>query len=323
MYGEADFEITGARARTLRSSVTFEGIGLHRGKPVRMTLLPAPAGTGIHFRRIDLLAPGGPEAQAESLERVTVKAHPAHVVQTTLGTVIGNAHGVTVATIEHLMAALAGLGVDDAIVELDGPEVPIMDGSAAPFLDLIERSGVRALAHERKAWRIDRAIRVELGDAWAEVTPLDPREAQRAEIEVTVDYADPMIGRQALTVPAIPAAFRAEIAAARTFCYLSDVEAMRAKGLALGGSLDNAIVVDGGVVLNEGGLRCEREFVRHKALDLIGDLHLLCRPLLARVTAYKPGHALNTKLAAAIAASADKKLVRRPEEAEAATRARA
>ncbi|WP_051882020.1 UDP-3-O-acyl-N-acetylglucosamine deacetylase [Parvularcula oceani] len=306
----------GAAAQTLRASVSCEGIGLHGGLPVRLTLHPAPAGTGILFRRIDLLSGEGGANQAQRLARLSVQASPAAVRGTTLGTVLGNASGVTVSTVEHLMAAFAGCGIDHAIVTLDGPEVPIMDGSAQPFLDLIEEVGTRSLPAPRRAWRIDAPVRVERGDAFVEVAPLaDPARAC-CTLDVTVDYPDRSIGRQHLELSGIAAAFRGDLAAARTFCSLSDVEAMRANGLALGGSLDNAIVVDQGAILNDGGLRFESEFVRHKALDLIGDLHLLCRPVIGRITAYKPGHALNTALAAAIDASDGKTEVFLPGEAE-------
>ena len=322
MFGEA-MEIAGAPARTVRTEATLEGIGLHSGAPVRLTLRPATAGTGILFRRVDLLEGAGPEGQAERLRAVTVRAHPAAVTQTQLGTVIANAEGASVSTIEHLMAALAACGIDHVIAELDGPEVPIMDGSALPFLDLIERVGTRALPDARRAIKITAPIRATLGDAFAEVAPLAPGEAPGCALDVTVDYPDRLIGRQTLRLDGTADAFRRDVAAARTFCYLSDVEAMRAQGLALGGSLDNAIVVADGAVLNEEGLRFDGEFVRHKALDLIGDLHLLGRPLLGRVTAYKPGHTLNAKLAAAIAASPHARLVTLPAEAEAGARVQA
>ena len=313
-------EIAGAPARTIRTEATLEGIGLHSGKPVRLTLRPATAGTGILFRRRDLMDAGGPDGQADALRAVTIRAHPSSVTQTQLGTVIANAHGASVSTIEHLMAALAASGIDHVIADLDGPEVPIMDGSAKPFLDLILDVGTRALPDARRALRIDAPIRATLGDAFAEITPLNPSDAPACLLDVTVDYPDRLIGRQTLSLDGTADAFRAGVAAARTFCYLSDVEAMRAQGLALGGSLENAIVVSDGAVLNEEGLRFDGEFVRHKALDLVGDLHLLGRPLLGRVTAYKPGHTLNVKLAAAIAASPHAQLVTLPAEAEAGAR---
>ena len=300
------------KARTVRASVRLRGVGLHSGRPVRLTILPAAAGTGILFRRSDLLGAAPALTQAERLSAVTVRAAPAAVVQTTLGTVIANEAGTRVATVEHLMAALAGAGIDHAICELDGPEVPIMDGSSAPFTDAIEAVGTRALPDDRRALRIDAPVRVEAGDAWAEVAPLDPGEPLGCPMEVTVDYPDRLIGRQHLSLAGSRDAFVTDVARARTFCYLSDVEAMRERGLALGGSLQNAVVVADGAVLNEEGLRFDGEFVRHKALDLIGDLHLLGRPILGRLTAYKPGHALNTALARAIATSQAARLVTVP-----------
>ena len=299
------------KARTLRASARLSGIGLHSGRPVTLTVSPAPAGTGILFRRTDLLA-GDDRPQAERLRAVTIAARPDAVTATTLGTVISNEAGASVATVEHLMAALAGAGIDHAICALDGPEVPIMDGSSAPFTDAIGRIGTRALPDDRRALRIDAPVRVEIGDAYAEVAPLEDGEPLGCPMDVTVDYPDRLIGRQHLSLAGSRDAFAAEITAARTFCYLADVEAMRAAGLAQGGSLENAIVVADGAVLNEEGLRFDGEFVRHKALDLIGDLHLLGRPILGRLTAYKPGHALNTKLAAAIAASDATSLVTVP-----------
>ena len=313
MFGEvmAHSPSGNEKARTLRASVTLSGIGLHQGRPVTLKLSPAPAGTGILFRRADLLAEDG-RSQSERLRAATIHASPTAVTQTTLGTVIANEAGAKIATVEHLMAALAGAGIDHAICELDGPEVPIMDGSSAPFTNAIARIGTRALPDDRRALRIDAPIRAEIGDAWAEITPLEEGEPLGCPLDVTVDYPDRLIGRQHLMLEGSRDAFTAEITAARTFCYLADVEAMRAAGLARGGSLENAIVVADGAVLNEEGLRFDGEFVRHKALDLIGDLHLLGRPLLGRLTAYKPGHALNTKLAAAIAASPDTALVTVP-----------
>ena len=299
------------KARSLRASVTLVGVGLHSGAPVTLTLSPAPVGTGILFRRMDQLT-GSQGSQAERLRAATVAATPASVVRTTLGTTISNGAGAEVSTVEHLMAALAGAGIDHAICELDEPEVPIMDGSSAPFSEAIRRIGTRVLPGDRLALRVDAPIRVALGDAWAEITPLAPGEPLGCPMDVTVDYPDPAIGRQQLRLDGARDAFVAEVAAARTFCDLADVEAMRASGLARGGSLENAIVVSDGAVLNAEGLRMGGEFVRHKALDLIGDLHLLGRPLLGRLTAYKPGHALNTKLAAAIATSPDASLTAVP-----------
>ena len=314
MFGEVvEYSKSGMeKARTVRASLALSGIGLHSGEPVTLTILPATAGTGILFRRLDLLRAFDARSQAARIRDVTIKASPRAVTRTTLGTVIANAEGASVSTVEHLMAALAGAGIDHAICELDGPEVPIMDGSSAPFTRAIQRVGTRALPDDRRALAIRAPIRAELGDAWAEVAPLDPGEPLGCPIDLTVDYPDRLIGRQHLRLEGSRDAFVDEITAARTFCDLADVEAMRAQGLARGGSLENAIVVSDGAILNEDGLRFDGEFVRHKALDLIGDLHLLGRPILGRVTAYKPGHALNTKLAAAIGDSSTAELVTVP-----------
>ena len=287
-------------AQTLRAKAICEGTGLHSGQPVTMALLPAPAGTGILFRRLDLLASAGPEDQETGLQRVSIAATPHAVTTTTLGTVIANRHGVSVSTIEHVMSALAGAGVDHAIVELNGPEVPIMDGSAAPFVRLIESFGVRPLPAARQVWRLTKPVRVEKDDAYIDAVPLASNEGLSPIMDVTVEYADPLIGRQRLTLEGEGFDYAGSIAAARTFCYLKDVETMRAQGLALGGSLENAIVVSDGEILNKDGLRYDSEFVRHKALDLLGDLFLLGAPLAARIVAFKPGHDLNTRFARAV-----------------------
>ncbi|WP_370336567.1 UDP-3-O-acyl-N-acetylglucosamine deacetylase [Parvularcula marina] len=284
-------------ARTIKATAICEGIGLHSGQPVRLTVRPAPAGTGILFRRIDLLDSAGPEDQSSGLERITIPASPLAVCQTTLGTVLTNRFGVTISTVEHLLAAFASLGITQAIVEIDGPEVPILDGSAAPFIDLVESVGVRELTATGQVYRLREAVRVQIGDSIIEAEPLAEGEEATLMIDAVVEYDDPAIGRQELALENAYASFREELSAARTFCYLRDVEMMRAKGLALGGSMDNAIVVSEGKVLNEGGLRMEREFVRHKVLDLVGDLYLMGLPLAARITAIRPGHGINTAFA--------------------------
>lgn len=296
---ERQFDEGVASAHTLRASVSCEGIGLHSGQPVTLTMTPAPAGTGILFRRRDLLKSAGPETQASGLERITIAATPHAVTATTLGTVISNRHNVSVSTIEHVMSAFAGCGVDNVIVEINGPEVPIMDGSSEPFVAMIEKVGRRDLPAPRTALRLTKKVRIEKGDSYIEAEPLSADDDSTL-IDVTVDFADPAIGRQSVLIDGKAGDYRAAIAAARTFCDLRDVEYMRSKGLALGGSLDNAIVVSEGTILNKEGLRFEGEFVRHKALDLIGDLFLLGAPLLARITAYKPGHELNTSFAKAV-----------------------
>ncbi|WP_306254055.1 UDP-3-O-acyl-N-acetylglucosamine deacetylase [Parvularcula sp. IMCC14364] len=291
---------------TVRTSVSCAGTGLHCGEQVNMQLHPAPAGTGIIFRRIDLLTCNSLDAQAASLHQVSIKASPANVAGTQLGTSLVNDHGIEISTVEHLMAAFAGYGVDNVIVEVDNAELPIMDGSAEPFLKLIERAGLRQLNSPKFALRIKEKISVQDGDRWAYALPLDEDEVPGFNIDVLVDYIDPAIGKQRASMTVTPAEFQANVAPARTFCYLSDVEAMRARGLALGGSYDNAIVVNNGQIENEGGLRLSNEFASHKALDLLGDLYLLGMPLQGRVTAFKPGHDMNTRLARAILDNPDK-----------------
>lgn len=301
MFDQLDHSASSIRETTLLASVSCEGIGLHTGRVVKMRLAPAPAGTGIVFRRIDLLTCDSLSAQPASLIQISIKAHPDAVRETQLGTTLANAHGVSISTTEHLMAAFAGVGLDNVFVEVEGPEIPIMDGSSEPFLRLIDQAGLRQLSAPRRALRIVERVAVEDGDRWAMIVPNKSPTDNSCEIDILVDYADPAIGRQRARFISDPATFRDDVAAARTFCNLKDVEAMRARGLALGGSYDNAIVVNDGKVENEGGLRFDEEFVYHKALDLIGDLYLLGCPLIGRISAYKPGHDLNTQLACAIA----------------------
>jgi len=216
---------------------------------------------------------------------------------TELGTVIGNAAGVTVSTIEHLMAALAMLGVDNAIVELDGPEVPILDGSAAPFVRGLDRAGLRAQEAPRRFIEILEPVEVVEGDKRATLKP-----ALGFEVAFEIDFASPAIGRQAVDLPMDESAFREELADCRTFGFLADVELLRAKGLARGGSMDNCIVIDADQVINPEGLRRPDEFVRHKALDAIGDLYVLGAPLLGRFEGVRAGHAMNIALVRALAA---------------------
>ena len=270
---------------TLAGPAVFAGVGLHTGQRVRAAILPAPADTGILFLRTDVEGEGRIEARAEN------------VVSTRLSTVIGNAHGVTIATVEHLMAALYGLGVDNALVELDGPEAPIMDGSAAPFVSLIDRAGRRRQDAPRQAIEILRPVEVCDGDKRAALVP-----ARRFEIAVEIDFEASAIGRQRLDMALDEHAFRTVLAGSRTFGFLHEVEALRSVGLARGGSLENAIVVDGDSVLNPEGLKHPDEFVRHKAVDAIGDLAALGHPLIGRYEGHLAGHALNNALARALLA---------------------
>lgn len=286
--------MTSARQTTIGHAVHCSGIGLHSGCPVEMRLLPAPAGHGIVFRRIDL-----PDA-ARVADSDRIAARFDSIVDTRLGMTLGNKDGVHVATVEHLMAALMGCGIDNVEVELTGPEVPAMDGSAAPFVFLIECAGLKQFNVRRRALRILRPIVVEDGDKRAELAP-----ATRFTVDVEIDFAATMVRRQRFIVDVTEAEFRTHVSRARTFGFLSEVESLRANGLALGGSLENAVVVDGDSVLNADGLRFTDEFVRHKALDAIGDLALAGAPLLGRFRGVRTGHTLNAALLRALFASED------------------
>jgi UDP-3-O-[3-hydroxymyristoyl] N-acetylglucosamine deacetylase len=278
--------------RTLKSRIPCVGIGVHSGRRVSLTLLPAPAGHGIVFRRIDL----GRD----------IPASYDHVVDTKLCTTIGEG-SARVSTIEHLMAALAGAGVDNVMIELDGPEVPIMDGSAAPFSFLLECAGITSLNTPRKVIEIRRSVRVTDGKAFAELHPFDSTGQGDAgiavptlDLDVSIDFADTAIGRQRSTLRLTPENFRQAVASARTFALASDINNLRELGLAKGGSLDNAIVVDGAKVLNPGGLRMKDEFAAHKVVDAVGDLSLAGAALHGQFIAYRPGHCLNNKLLKAL-----------------------
>lgn len=289
------FPLETGRRRTLKAAIGCVGIGLHGGRRVHLTLRPAPAGTGIRFHRTDI-----------GLE---IAALYDNVVDTRLCTVLGipgeDAPSRRIGTVEHVMAALAGCGVDDAIVELDGPEVPILDGSAAPFVFLIDCTGLTAQAGGLwpEAIEVLRPVAVRDGEgeaaAWASLTPSG---GDRLEAAVTIDFPGTAIGRQSLSVRVTPQSFRAALADSRTFTLLRDVERLQAAGLALGGSLDNAVVVDGQAVLNPGGLRRPDEFVRHKLLDVVGDLALAGAPIRGRFAGHRSGHALNNRLLRALLA---------------------
>ncbi len=270
--------------RTLKSRIPCVGVGVHTGRRVSLTLLPAHADHGIVFRRTDL----GRD----------IPATYNRVVDTKLCTIIGEG-SARVGTIEHLMAALAGAGVDNVLIEVDGPEVPIMDGSAAPFSFLLECAGIVSLNTPRKVIEITRTVRVTDGKAFAELRPFD-RAAHAAvptlDLEVAIDFDQAAIGRQAMKLRLTPANFREAVASARTFALASEISHLRDLGLAKGGSLDNAIVVDGAKILNPGGLRMKHEFAAHKLLDAVGDLALAGAALHGRFIANRPGHSLNNKL---------------------------
>ena len=268
------------RQRTLKSLISASGVGLHTGKKVRITLRPAPADTGIVFRRVDLASP------------VDVPAHAELVGESRLASTLIK-DDVKIHTVEHLMSALGGLGVDNAYVDLDAPELPIMDGSASPFVLLIQQAGIEVQAAPKKFLRVTRRVEVKDGDKWAR---LEPYEGYR--LSFSIDFRHPVIERstQAVTVDFAETSYLKEIARARTFGFMHEVEDLRDNGLALGGGLDNAVVLDEYRVLNAEGLRFADEFIRHKLLDAIGDLYLLGKPLLGAFTAHKSGHALNNRL---------------------------
>ena len=272
---------------TVSGEITARGVGLHTGCPVSMTIKPAAPGTGIVFVRKD------------AAPRLAIPADHRHVVSTDHATVLGihdGARRVEVSTVEHLMAAFAGLGVDNAVVELDGPEVPAMDGSAAPFVRLLETVGLESQGKPRRLVRVLEPIAVSLGIGSILLEP-----SSRLELDVEIDFSHPQVARQRFRAKVDYGRFVKKIAKARTFGFLKEVEWLRRNGLALGGSLENAVVIGDSGVLNEEGLRFSDEFVRHKALDLIGDLYLFGAPILAKITAVRTGHALHAAALRALA----------------------
>ena len=270
---------------TVRSPALFAGVGVHTGAYTRVAVRPAGVDAGIVFVRTDV---------TDRDNRVLVA--PETVCKTQLGTVIGNAAGVTVATIEHLMAAMVMLGVDNAVVELDGPEMPIMDGSSLPFIRVLDRAGVRTQEAPRRFIEILETVEVTDGDKRASLSP-----AEGFEVAFSIEFPTAVIGRQSVDLAMDGDAFRAELADCRTFGFLHEVEALRAMGLARGGSLENVVVIEGDRVLNPEGLRRPDEFVRHKALDAIGDLYVLGAPILGRFEGELAGHAINNLLVRAVA----------------------
>ena len=276
------------RQRTLKSLIRASGVGLHTGQKVRITLRPAPANTGIVFRRIDLTPPVDVPARAELVGEARLAS--------TL--VKGD---VKIHTVEHLMSALGGLGVDNAFVDLDAPELPIMDGSASPFVLLIQQAGVEQQGAPKRFLRVTRRVEVTEGDKWAR---LEPYEGYR--LSFSIDFRHPVIERstQSVSVDFADTSYLKEIARARTFGFMHEVENLRESGLALGGGLENAVVLDEYRVLNAEGLRFADEFIRHKLLDAVGDLYLLGKPLLGAFSAHKSGHALNNRLLRAALADA-------------------
>ena len=268
------------RQRTLKNTIRATGIGLHTGKKVYLTLSPAPINTGVVFRRVDSSPP------------VVIPGHPLNVQDTELATSLGK-DGVRVSTVEHLMAALAGLGIDNCFVDVSADEVPIMDGSAAPFVFLVQSAGILEQGAAKKFIRINKAIEVRDGEKWARFEPFNG-----FKVRFTIDFDHPLFegDPQTAEVDFSTTSFVREISRARTFGFMSDIEALRKRDLALGGSMENAIVIDDYRVLNEDGLRYRDEFVRHKILDAIGDLYLLGHSLIGSFSGYKSGHALNNRL---------------------------
>jgi len=281
---------------TLAGPAVCAGVGVHSGKRARMAIRPAAANVGVVFVRSDL-------TEADNRIRVGPKS----VARTQLNTEIANASGVSLSTIEHLMAALTALDIDNAIVEVDGPEVPIMDGSALPFIQLLDRAGRKTQEAPRAYIEVLETVEVQDGVKYAALHPSD-----RFEIDVEIDFPSAAIGRQRVIMPVTERSFRDELASARTFGFIQEVEALRRAGLARGGSMDNAIVLDGDAILNPEGLRMKDEFVRHKALDAIGDLYVLGAPLLGRFESRYGGHALNNKLVRAFAERRDAWRMRTP-----------
>jgi len=277
------------KQRTLKKSISATGVGLHTGDKVKMTLLPAAPDTGIVFRRVDL---------PDSAE---IKVQPQYVCDTRMCSALEH-DGVRVATVEHLMSALAGLGIDNIIVELTASEVPIMDGSSGPIVFLLQQAGIAEQATPKKFIRIKKTVEVHDGDKWVRFEPYFG-----FKIDFTIDFAHPVFEQTVNNVKIDFAdnSYIKEVSRARTFGFMHEVEALRSMGLARGGSLDNAIVLDEYRILNHDGLRYEDEFVKHTTLDAIGDLYVLGHPLLCAFTAYKSGHALNNQLLRTLMADAD------------------
>lgn len=270
--------------RTLKAPIGCVGVGVHTGSRVSLTFHPAPADHGIVFRAAGL--------------GVDIPARFDRVVDTRLSTVLASGN-VRIATVEHVMAALAGCGIDNALVELNGPELPILDGSAAPFVFLLDCAGTVEQAEPRTVIEVCRAVRVQEGDAFAELRPAAPG-ATGLEMAISIDFSAAAIGRQALSLRLTPETFRNELSRARTFALIEEIEELRSAGLGQGGSLDNVVVVDQARVLNPAGLRMPDEFARHKLLDAVGDLALAGAPLIGRFVAHRSGHALNNRLLRAL-----------------------
>jgi UDP-3-O-[3-hydroxymyristoyl] N-acetylglucosamine deacetylase len=274
--------------RTIRQRATVEGIGLHTGKPAKLTFCPAPEGTGIYFVRRDL--PGSP----------AISTQASGVTATTMATTLGG-EAFSVSTVEHCLSTLAALRIDNLFIELDGPEIPIGDGSAAPFLEAIMGAGLTEQSEPRKYAYITQPIFQGDQEKHAYVTPYNG-----LRITCTIDFAHPKIGHQTMDIDITEQSFAREVARARTFGFMKDVEALRSRGLALGGSLSNAVVLDHSDILNPEGVRWENEFVRHKVLDALGDLVTLGMPLMGHVVLHRAGHDLMNRLVRKILESPDR-----------------
>src|SRR6266478_8967668 len=279
-------DLTTASQQTLKTPIGCRGVGLHTGRKVRMTLRPAPVDTGIVFRRIDLAVPVDIPARAELVGETRLSSCLVH-------------DGAKVYTVEHLMSALGGLGVDNVYVDLDASELPIMDGSASPFVLLIQQAGIIEQAAPKRFLRVVRRVEVRDADKWARLEPFEGY-----KLSFSIDFRHPVIERstQSVEVNFAETSYLKEIARARTFGFMHEVEDLRESWLALGGGLDNALVLDEYRILNSDGLRFADEFIRHKLLDAIGDLYLLGRPLLGAFSAHKSGHSLNNRLLRALLA---------------------
>jgi len=277
------------KQRTLKNTIRATGVGLHTGDKIYLTLHPADVNTGIKFRRIDLAEP------------VTIDAIPHNVGETTLSTTLVKGD-VKISTIEHLLSAMAGLGIDNALIDVTAAEVPIMDGSAGPFVFLIQSAGVLEQDAPKKYIKIKQEVKVDDGDKWAAFLPMEG-----FKVTFTIDFEHPAFDDnvKTATMDFSSTTFVREVSRARTFGFMKDIEFLRENNLALGGSLDNAIVIDDNKILNEGGLRYADEFVKHKMLDAIGDLYLLGHSLIGEYQGYKSGHGLNNRLLRALMANTD------------------
>lgn len=275
--------------RTIKETVSATGIGLHSGSKVTVTFRPAPADTGIIYTRTDLNP------------HVSIKCEPEAVRDTQLCTALVNLDGVRISTVEHLTAALSAMGIDNLFIDVNAPELPVMDGSAQPFIYLLESTGIQELPTPKKFMHIVKKVRVEDGDKWAEITPSDG-----FSLDLTIDFNHPAMDRelQHFHLDFSGKSFVKELARARTFCFMRDVEYMHAHNLALGGSLENAVVLDDYRVINPEGLRYPNEFVKHKMLDAVGDLYMNGHSILGSFKAYKTGHKLNNMLLRAVLADA-------------------